>query len=397
MLVLEYSFSNFQSFLAETKVRFEMPLTSHPSEWTIDDGEGARVSKLMAVIGHNASGKTALLKALSFVVWFMTESFTQLPVGANIPVAAHFTSDGEPSTFRLLFEHEGRIWRYELDCSSERVTHESLQIKRERFGYVFVRDYDPKSDSYEVKRKNIDFSLGDIQRVRSNASVLSTAAQFENNFASSIVDVFRTQFVTNVNLAGLIPHFMLLQGALQSFDSNPADRVLMNDLLSGWDFGLESIEVREAAFSSEEGLQQRAALLEGHHRIGGRDYPLPFIFESSGTHSAYVMLARILPVLRTGGIAVIDEFESNLHPSMLEAILDLFGSPASNPRRAQLIFATHSSNVLNLLQKSQILLVEKNEHSESGSFRLDEVEGVRTDENFSAKYLAGAYGAVPRL
>jgi predicted ATPase len=82
---------------------------------------------------------------------------------------------------------------------------------------------------------------------------------------------------------------------------------------------------------------------------------------------------------------------------MLEAILDLFGSPASNPRRAQLIFATHSSNVLNLLQKSQILLVEKNEHSESESFRLDEVEGVRTDENFSAKYLAGAYGAVPRL
>jgi hypothetical protein len=374
-----------------------MPSTSHKSEWTIDDRDRARVSKLLAVVGHNASGKTTLLKALSFVAWFMTESFSQLAVGSDIPVAAHLTSDGQPSTFRMIFEHEDRVWRYELDCSPERVMHESLHVKRERFGYVFVRDYDSKSGSYIVKKQNVDLSLAEIQRVRPNASVLSTAAQFESKFASSIVDAFRTQFVTNVNLAGLIPHFMLFQGALQSYDSNPSDHALMNDLLARWDFGLQSIDVRDAELPQDGGLQQRIALLEGHHKIGNRDYPLPFVFESSGTHSAYVMLARILPVLRTGGVAVIDEFESNLHPSMLEAILDLFGSPVSNPHQGQLIFATHSSNVLNLLQKSQILLVEKNEDSESEAFRLDEVEGVRADENFSAKYLAGAYGAVPRM
>jgi hypothetical protein len=34
---------------------------------------------------------------------------------------------------------------------------------------------------------------------------------------------------------------------------------------------------------------------------------------------------------------------------------------------------------------------------ESRAWRLDSVEGVRSDENRVSKYLAGAYGAVPRL
>jgi energy-coupling factor transporter ATP-binding protein EcfA2 len=397
MLLLEYSLTNFQSFLNEATVRLEMPSTSNFSNWTAEGLDEQRVSKLLAVVGHNASGKTALLKGLSFIAWFMSESFTQIAVGSGIPVTAHFTSEGQPTVFRLLFEHEGRVWRYELSCTPERVLHEALYVKRDRFGYVFIRDFDAKTNSYLTRKKDFDFSVSDIQRVRPNASVLSTAIQHESTLATSIVNSLPTQLVTNVNLAGLIPHYLVLDGALQNFDSNPDDRAAMNELLSRWDFGLHSIEVREIETPPESGSPQRLHLLEGHHRIKDRDYPLPFMFESSGTHTAFVMLSRILPVLRTGGVAVIDEFESNLHPNMLEAMLDLFGSPISNPLNAQLIFATHSAYVLNLLQKSQILLVEKNEDGESECFRLDEVEGVRTDENFSAKYLAGAYGGVPRL
>jgi hypothetical protein len=43
------------------------------------------------------------------------------------------------------------------------------------------------------------------------------------------------------------------------------------------------------------------------------------------------------------------------------------------------------------------MLVEKNEACESTAWRMDEVKGIRTDDNFYAKYMAGAYGAVPRL
>ena len=53
--------------------------------------------------------------------------------------------------------------------------------------------------------------------------------------------------------------------------------------------------------------------------------------------------------------------------------------------------------VLNILHKSQVMLVEKNEYNESTAWRLDSVEGIRSDDNFYAKYMAGAYGAVPQL
>lgn len=110
-----------------------------------------------------------------------------------------------------------------------------------------------------------------------------------------------------------------------------------------------------------------------------------------------MLLRFILPVLENGGLALIDEFENDLHPLMLEPILDLFSNPQTNPKNAQMIFSCHAIEVLNLLEKSQVLLVEKDDQCESTACRLDSISGIRNDQNFYAKYMAGAYGAVPRL
>ena len=45
----------------------------------------------------------------------------------------------------------------------------------------------------------------------------------------------------------------------------------------------------------------------------------------------------------------------------------------------------------------QIYLTEKNEFGESRIYRLNEVEGIRSDENFVNKYKSGAYGAYPNI
>ena len=57
----------------------------------------------------------------------------------------------------------------------------------------------------------------------------------------------------------------------------------------------------------------------------------------------------------------------------------------------------HSVEVLSLLHKSQVVLVEKNVECVSDAWRLDSVQGVRADDNLYAKYMAGAYGAIPRI
>ena len=135
----------------------------------------------------------------------------------------------------------------------------------------------------------------------------------------------------------------------------------------------------------------------GIHRVEGKDYGLPLMMESSGTQNSFILLHKLLPVLQTGSLAVIDEFEVDLHPQMIPPVLDLFLSPQTNPKNAQLLFSTHALEVFRKLDKTQILLVEKDANCRSHVCRLDEIKGVRRDVDLYAKYMSGAFGAVPNV
>ncbi len=75
----------------------------------------------------------------------------------------------------------------------------------------------------------------------------------------------------------------------------------------------------------------------------------------------------ILPVLERGGMAIIDEIDNDLHPHLLPHLIDLFKFGHTNPHQAQLIFSCHTPEVLNILKKHQIYLVQKdNQESEHG-------------------------------
>ena len=109
------------------------------------------------------------------------------------------------------------------------------------------------------------------------------------------------------------------------------------------------------------------------------------------------MLSFIFPALKKGSICLIDEIESNLHPNILPAVVNLFTSEETNPKGAQLICTTHMPILMADLSKYQIFLVEKNKDCESEVYRLDEVKEVRSDDNLFKKYLAGAYGGIPDI
>jgi hypothetical protein len=111
----------------------------------------------------------------------------------------------------------------------------------------------------------------------------------------------------------------------------------------------------------------------------------------------FVLLHFLLPAIEQGGLAVIDELEIDLHPHAVPQIIELFANLATNPKNSQLLFTSHSLEVLNHLEKEQIVLVEKKQECKSELYRLDDLKGVRRDDNIYAKYMAGAYGAVPNL
>ncbi len=391
----KYAFSNFQSFRERTEVSWSLDGRVPPAVWSGVATSGERVSSVMAVIGANASGKTALLKPILFVHWFITKSFATEPT-KSLPFASHAAYPDEPSEFEVELDFEGRIWRYVLRCTPQRVLHEALYAKHGRMRYVFVRKWDEKKQSYVVKQQDFDFSSIEAQKARPNASLIATAAQYGNPLALRLVDaVVKTNIVSVgrvVNDAGQ------LINAAGYFAGQDADRQSLIGLLGSWDLGLSDLQIRQVATTAADGKPQNFWLPYGVHRSAGSGtFEVPFAMESSGTQGAFILLSRLLPVLASGGLAVIDEFENDLHPHMLEPILDLFANPATNPHKAQLLFTCHALEVLNILHKSQVMLVEKDANNESSAWRLDSVEGVRHDDNFYAKYMAGAYGAVPQL
>jgi uncharacterized protein len=395
-----YAFANHRSFLQRVEVTFTLTEKDSVNGWdAVSVVSGQRLTTAMAVLGPNASGKTALLQPLAFLAWFIRSSFGATPDSA-VPVVPHFKGADIPSDYEVVTDgiEEGTLMRYSLRATHAHVICESLERKwrRGHWNAVFRRER-TNEGKYKIEQDGFGMDQTQAENVRANVSLISWAAQFGVAFAQRL-----TNFVcaTNVNVIGRTgwPRDDNM-GALVTryFAENEVMRDRMRDILAQWDLGLSDVEFQQIENLSVSGEKKKDWLALGVHR-DNRDgrYVLPFGYESSGTKAAYLLLGVFLPVLEHGGIIVYDELESDLHPHMIEPLLDLFSNPETNPHKAQIIFTCHAVEVLRLLQKSQVMLVEKN-GLESTAWRLDSMEGVRIDDNRVAKYLAGTYGAVPRL
>jgi len=346
-----YAFSNFQSFRDRTEVDLTLTRKVTLTDWMTETPTGERVSKLMAVVGPNGSGKTALVKPMAFLSWFVSQSF-QIAQDALIPVTPHFAAAIDPTEFECTLDFDGKLWRYVLRCTPQRVLHEALYQRRERFGYVFIRDWDETRKGYVVKQQEFGLAAQEARKVRQNVSLISWAAQFGVPLATRMVAPY---VVTNVNVLGRVPMGeQAVLAAAQHFSVHPDQKERMVQLLSAWDLGLTSVELQEITINTPES-GQKVWVPFGRHKHHQTEIQLPFAWESSGTQGAFVLLSRLLTALEIGGVAIIDEFENDLHPHMLEPILGLFANPSTNPHQAQLLFTCHAVEVLNLIHKSQVM------------------------------------------
>jgi hypothetical protein len=393
-----YAFSNFRSFLERTEVSFALTEKDAVNGWVRNSPiSGQRLATALAVLGPNASGKTSLLQPIVFLGWFIRGSFSLAPE-APIPVTPHFSAADKPSEFEVVADgpNADTMLRYRLITTAHHIISESLERKSGRGNWrsVFARTL-VGDEQYSVKQDDFGLVQAQAEQVRKNVSLISWAAQFGVGAAQQL-----TNFVlaTNLSVHGrrwLNPDET--NWATQLYTQNQSMQTRMRELLAQWDLGLSDVTFHELSVPSQTGEPRKQWFAVGVHRDENEKlHMLPFGLESSGTKAAFNLLANFLAVLERGGVIAFDELESDLHPHMLEPLLDLFSNETTNPHNAQIIFTCHSVEVLRLLQKSQTILVEK-DGLQSQAWRLDSMEGVRADDNRVAKYLAGAYGAVPRL
>lgn len=405
-----YRFKNFYSFKDETLVDLTLKANSAESSFDVDLKD-ARVSKVLAVLGSNGSGKSNLLKPLAFLRWFCHSSFKDLENKELLPFYPHASAMDEPSEIEMCFtdlslgqeKNEAYEFKYYIKLKRDIIIHEELKLKTSRlFTSIFYRKYDTESDTYKFHSHSTfndknGFPLNELKSIPRNSSAISYFNRKGNAVASTVLENF-SNIDNNLNVYGKWNFsYKNVLGATDHYfeDSDLFEKALK--YLKRMDFGLDNILLKEEeTIDKETGKKEVEVMPYGVHKCDGKQFEIPFYMESSGTQACYYFISTLLNAFEYGGAAVIDELDSDLHPHMITEIINMFENEEINKKNAQLIFSCHTPEVLKHLKKHHIYLVEKND-SKSECWRLDDMQGLRSQDNLYSKYITGALGGVPDI
>jgi hypothetical protein len=217
--------------------------------------------------------------------------------------------------------------------------------------------------------------------LRPNASVISTLAQLKHRPSELLRDAAAR---ISCSISGDAP--ITDAQAAQYYLGAPSDLAALNREIKRLDLGLRKIEVQHTPMGPVTMFEHE-----------GLSSPLAYGAESHGTRQFVRIFPFLVRTLETGGVAVIDEIDSSVHPLVLPEIVRWFYDPNRNRHNAQLWITCQNPALLDHLSKEEVLLCEKDMLGRTTIYALSDIKGVRRNENLYDKYLDGAFGAVPRI
>ena len=144
-------------------------------------------------------------------------------------------------------------------------------------------------------------------------------------------------------------------------------------------------------FSHEKGELSCSTLRFRH--AGNHQEIFSIAEESDGTQRLLELLTVFLS--NEPRCFVVDELDRCLHPCLTHRYIQSFFENARD-KKLQLIVTTHESRLLDLkfLRRDEIWFVQKNQQGESSIYSLDEYN-ERFDKKIDRAYLDGRYGGIP--
>jgi len=424
-MLIEFSVANYRSF--KEKVTFSMMAANIVAKdkklddnnvFTVDNN--LKLLKSAAIYGANASGKSNLAKALSFMKWFMINSSkeTQITEKINVePFRLSTETEAKPSSFEIVFLLDGQKYRYGFEANQQRVVSEWLfYVPKLRETKLFEREYDNISASRTYKADGIQ------QKTRRNALFLSVSAQFNVEIAEKILDWLTSQLkiISGLNDRGYLGYTVSCL-----MDSENRNDILK--LINNLDFGFHEVEIKQTEITADslpnyipdklkklilkDAVGKATSINTIHRKFNSDGNTISAeLFdldeqESEGTQKVFALAGPLVDTLKNGKVLIVDELDARLHPLISLAIVELFNSNETNPNNAQLIFMTHDTNLLSnkLFRRDQIWFTEKNRYGATDLYSLVEYKvrndnsKVRNDNSFESDYIKGRYGAIPYI
>ncbi len=411
-MLIDFTVENYKSIKDSITFTMEATAIKDHSENIFEDGK-KNLLKSAVIYGPNASGKSNLLNAMNFMRDFINYSATEYKQNDTIdvePFILNSHTENQPSLFETTFVSNEIRYRYGFRLDNNIVHDEWLFQTKSRETKLFIRT----KQEFDL---STSFSEGRLiareDKTRNNALFLSVVAQFNGKISNEISNWFNQFNITsNVN-KNKFEHYTLDMLKEQTHKSK-----ILNLLLSV-DMGIKDVEMQitdveyekvpstiqkmikddkaeKSKITQAEIITKHMQYNEQNEYVG--DIEFKFKNESTGTKKFLLLAGPIVETLDNGEILVIDELDNSFHTQMTEFIIELFNSKETNPKNAQLIFATHDTNLLThkLFRRDQIWFVEKNIYGESEIFSLIDF-GARKDTSLEKNYLDGKFGGVPHI
>jgi len=412
-MIAEFTVENFRSF--KKKCTFSLISTKDKElseSNTFECNKTLHFLKSAVIYGANASGKSNFFKALVFFLRFSVLSGPHRQAEDVIdtePFALSKQTEAAHSSFEIVFiikEGSKEIrYRYGFSVNKEYVETEYLfAVYNVREVSLFTRNLqDINCTSYFKEGARGKAS------VRNNCSFLSVCAQNNGEVASQIIKYFRNMCV----LFGAYNCPIFLNKKKHKYEYK--ERIL--DFLKYADIQITNYKTENipafgdikdpelvAFYKNKYPNAQEERILFGH-TVYDNETPVGKKYfeedtESTGTLKLFSYSDAILEALEKGTPLFIDEFDTMLHPLIIEGIVKLFNSSLTNPKNAQLIISCHAVNIMTnkLFRRDQIWFCEKDQYGATDLYSMVEYkEPVRKDASYNKNYLHGKYGAIPYI
>ena len=359
MRILKMSVSGLALFKDTIDIDFytEQRVSGDNNEMVTPCFGNVYTNNVISIVGINASGKTSLLKIISFVIDFMNgESINNI---GNIDIL----DDTQKVTITVyFFDQKDGIFKLESEIirdGNDKLDNRYI-ISGERLWCKKVTRVKSKKDLFEFDDKCIIKERdNNAEFLKEDTSITLSLNKNKNFYLKDLIQL------TNLNFLRLIGDFP--QELIAFLD--PSIEYFSFDKITG--------ESKLKFFDREEIIVSN-----------------PVIFErylSSGTIKGINVFINAMVVFEMGGYLIVDELENHFNREIVATLLRFFMNKSVNKNGATLIFSTHYAELLDEFERNDGIYIVRNRNGISAQ-KLSNIltrNDIKKSEAFKSDFLEG--------
>lgn len=328
----------------------------------IEIDENLYTFSTIALTGSNSSGKTTTLELLHQVLFLLKTGRWR-----------HWKRDflGDFLSLRIVFYLNGEIYDYSSKILAKSM-HENIEIHSPYAQFkeetIKVAKYRPTVGRRYLKELKFEV-LDKMALPIDDTSILALITK------ESFSVAYITPFANNPRL--ISSRFF---NCLNYFNDD-----MMMSIIQLFDDSIENLKYA----SDDIILFKRYNMPE----IAVTKYQLLSLL-SNGTIKGIELYVRIIRMIKSGGIILIDEIENCFHKNLVSNILFLMTDKGINVNKAQIIFSTHYVEILDIFDRRDNIFILKREKNSIKALNLYENYPIRTDILKSRQFNNNTFGTL---